>query len=73
MNQTYELPLNLGDLMGAYDEAHWQTQVCEIKAGQGVLKRGTIPQLAVAQTLASSAPHCNDRGQRIWRATRPLD
>ena len=23
--------------MGAYDEAHWQTQVCEIKAGIGVL------------------------------------
>lgn len=36
-NQTYDLPLNLGDLMGAYDEAHWQTQVCEIKAGIGVL------------------------------------
>ena len=23
--------------MGAYDEAHWQIQVCEIKAGIGVL------------------------------------
>lgn len=42
MNQTYELPQNLGDLMGAYDEAHWQVQVCEIKAGIGVLQRGTI-------------------------------
>jgi hypothetical protein len=42
MNQTYELPQNLGDLMGAYEEAHWQTQVCEIKAGIGVLQRGTI-------------------------------
>ena len=42
MNQTYELPLNLGDLMGAYDEAHWQTAVLEIKAGIGVLTRGTI-------------------------------
>ena len=42
MNQTYELPLNLGDLMGAYDEAHWQTQVCEIKPAIGVLTRGTI-------------------------------
>ena len=28
--------------MGAYDEGHWQTQVCEIKAGIGVLARGTI-------------------------------
>jgi Bacteriophage lambda head decoration protein D len=42
MNQTYDLPQNLGDLMGAYDEAHWQTAVLEIKAGIGVLKRGTI-------------------------------
>jgi hypothetical protein len=42
MNQTYDLPQNLGDLMGAYDEAHWETQVCEIKAAQGVLKRGTV-------------------------------
>ena len=41
-NQTYDLPQNLGDLMGAYDEAHWQTQVSEIKPGIGVLKRGTI-------------------------------
>ena len=41
-NQTYELPQNLGDLMGAYDEAHWQTVVAEIKAGIGVLQRGTI-------------------------------
>ena len=28
--------------MGAYDQAHWQTQVSEIKAGIGVLTRGTI-------------------------------
>jgi hypothetical protein len=28
--------------MGAYDEAHWQTAVLEIKTGSGVLKRGTI-------------------------------
>ena len=41
-NQTYDLPPNLGDLMGAYDEAHWQTAVLEIKAGIGVLQRGTI-------------------------------
>ena len=42
MNQTYELPQNLGDLMGAYDEAHWQTAVLEIKSGIGTLKRGTV-------------------------------
>lgn len=28
--------------MDAYDEAHWQTAVLEIKSGIGVLKRGTI-------------------------------
>jgi hypothetical protein len=41
-NQTYDLPPNLGDLMGAYDQAHWQTQVSEIKSGIGVLTRGTV-------------------------------
>ena len=41
-NTTYDLPANLGDLMGAYDTAHWQTQVCEIKAAIGVFKRGAI-------------------------------
>jgi hypothetical protein len=28
--------------MGAYDQAHWQTQVSEIKSGIGVLQRGTV-------------------------------
>ena len=28
--------------MGAYDRAHWQTAVLEIKPSQGVLQRGTI-------------------------------
>ena len=28
--------------MGAYDEAHWQTAVGEIKPGIGVLRRGTV-------------------------------
>jgi hypothetical protein len=48
-NQTYELPQNLGDLMGAYDEAHWQTQVCEIKSGIGVLARGAIRHLQAGE------------------------
>ena len=40
---TYNnLPTGLSNLMGAYDTAHWQTQVCDIKAGIGVLTRGTI-------------------------------
>ena len=28
--------------MGAYDTAHWEREVREIKAAQGVLKRGTV-------------------------------
>ncbi len=55
-NQTYDLPLNLGDLMGAYDEAHWQTQVCEIKAGIGVLQRGTILASGTAGDIGKLVP-----------------
>jgi hypothetical protein len=42
MNTTYDLPPNLGDLMGAYDEAHWQTVVAELKPDVGVLVRGAV-------------------------------
>jgi hypothetical protein len=41
-NQIYDLPPNLGDLMGAYDEAHWETFVAELKPASGVLKRGSV-------------------------------
>ena len=37
-----DLPTGLSNLLGAYDDGHWQTQVCEIKAGIGTLLRGTI-------------------------------
>ena len=39
---TLDVPTGLSNLLGAYDTGHWQTQVCEIKAGIGVLARGTI-------------------------------
>jgi len=42
MNQTYEIPPNLGDIMGAYDEAHWETAVLELSPDKGVLMRGTV-------------------------------
>jgi hypothetical protein len=42
MNQTYDLPLNLGDLMGAYDEAHWETVTAELKPDAGILLRGGV-------------------------------
>jgi hypothetical protein len=46
MNQTYELLPNLGDLMGAYDEAHWETVVLELTPDKGVLARGTVLSMA---------------------------
>ena len=52
-NQTYDLPQKLGDLMGAYDEAHWQTAVLEIKSGIGVLARGTVLASGTAGDSAS--------------------
>jgi hypothetical protein len=39
---TYTLPENLGDILGAHHDGNFQTQVSEIKAGIGILKRGTI-------------------------------
>jgi hypothetical protein len=42
MNTTYDLPPNLGDIMGAYDEAHWETFVAELKPDSGVLQRGSV-------------------------------
>ena len=42
MNQTYTLPANLGDILGAHHDGNFQTRVSKIKAGIGVLKRGTI-------------------------------
>jgi hypothetical protein len=39
---TYTLPQNLGDILGAHHDGNFQTQVSEIKAGIGVLKRGTV-------------------------------
>lgn len=56
MNQTYDLPQNLGDLMGAYDEAHWQTAVLEIKAGIGALARGTILASGTAGDIGKLVP-----------------
>ena len=39
---TYTLPQNLGDILGVHHDGNLQAQVSEIKAGIGVLKRGTI-------------------------------
>ena len=39
---TYTLPQNLGDILGAHHDGNFNTQVSEIKAGIGVLLRGTV-------------------------------
>ena len=39
---TYNLPTNLGDILGAHHDGNLQTAVMEIKAGIGVLQRGAI-------------------------------
>ena len=37
-----DLPTGLSNLLGAYDQAHWETEAREIKSGQGVLQRGSV-------------------------------
>ena len=39
---TYDVPSGLSNLLSAYDEAHWETVVLELKAGAGVLLRGSV-------------------------------
>jgi hypothetical protein len=47
-NQTYDLPTPLSNLMGSYDHAHWETQVCELKPNSGTLVRGSVLSAVVA-------------------------
>ena len=42
MATTYTLPANLGDILGAHHDGNFNTQVSEIKAGIGTLKRGSV-------------------------------
>ena len=39
---TYNFPQNLGDILGAHHDGNFETVTAEIKAGIGVLKRGTV-------------------------------
>jgi hypothetical protein len=39
---TVQSPSTLSDITGAYDIAHWETVVAELKAGAGVLVRGSV-------------------------------
>ena len=39
---TFDVPTGLSNLFSAYDDAHWETAVVELKANSGVLKRGSV-------------------------------
>ena len=39
---TYNLPQHLGDILGAHHDGNFNTQLSEIKAGIGVIKRGAV-------------------------------
>jgi hypothetical protein len=42
MNTTIDVPQGLSNLLSAYDDAHWETVVAELKPASGVLVRGTV-------------------------------
>jgi hypothetical protein len=37
-----DVPQGLSNLLSAYDNAHWETVVVELKAASGVLVRGSV-------------------------------
>ena len=52
-NVTIEIPESLSNLQGAYDRAHWQVEVCSVKAG-ATLKRGSVVARPAADAGAVS-------------------
>jgi hypothetical protein len=42
MSTTIEIPRGLSDILSAYDDAHWETVVAELKPNSGVLARGSV-------------------------------
>jgi hypothetical protein len=42
MNTTIDIPLGLSNLLSAYDDAHWEVVVCELKPASGVVLRGSV-------------------------------
>jgi hypothetical protein len=39
---TLDVPTGTSNLLSAYDDAHWETVVAELKGASGVLKRGSV-------------------------------
>jgi hypothetical protein len=42
MSTTIDVPQGLSNLLSAYDDAHWETVVAELKPNSGVLARGSV-------------------------------
>jgi hypothetical protein len=42
MNTTIDVPQGFSNLLSAYDDAHWETVVVELKGASGVLVRGSV-------------------------------
>ena len=64
---TYNLPQNLGDILGAHFDGNLQTQLSEIKPAIGVLKRGTILASGTGADIGKLVPlsattECNAYG-----------
>jgi hypothetical protein len=48
-------PTELSNLLSSYDSAHWETVVLELKAGSGVLKRGSVLSLVAGKLELTAA------------------
>ena len=74
MNQTYTLPQNLGDILGAHHDGNLQTQVSEIKAGIGVLNAGTILATGTAGDIGKLVKlTAGTEAQLVWHSAGSLN
>lgn len=51
-----DVPMGLSNILGVYNEGHWQTVVAEIKSGIGVVLRGTILATGTAGDVGKLVP-----------------
>jgi len=52
---TLDVPAGLSNLLSAYDSAHWEVVVLELKANSGVLLRGSVLSLVAGKCELVSA------------------
>jgi hypothetical protein len=71
MTTTIEVPAGLSNLLSAYDDAHWETVVAELKPGSGVLARGAVLSAVAADagklTLTTASRPGRGRGRGTGR------